>query len=212
MTSTEQKSSGGSYIPNLVVGALLMCGGFYLSVDIINVPNKPGFVDSLEKMGIPIDPGQTIAAIGVLLIVFPLLRMFFIGPLAEAIDNRNRELETTFSEAEELRTRMDSMRSEYEQRLVATEADARQRIESQIKEAQSLRQQLMAEAAERADELVKRATEEIEREKQRVLVGLRTQVVDLAIAAAEKVIEANMDNDRNRKIVDDFITEVEVVH
>ena len=47
--------------------------------------------------------------------------------------------------------------------LAAVEAEARQKIQEQIKEAQQLRQRLEAEAVTRADELVRRAREKIGR-------------------------------------------------
>jgi F-type H+-transporting ATPase subunit b len=68
----------------------------------------------------------------------------------------------------------------------------------------------MAEATERADELVKKAQAEIEGEKAKLIVELRTKVVDLSLAAAEKVIGENMDTDKNRRLVQDFINQVEV--
>ena len=47
-------------------------------------------------------------------------------------------------------------------------------------------------------------------EKNRVLADLRSHVTDLALAAAEKVVAENMDNERNRKLIADFIQQAEV--
>jgi len=136
--------------------------------------------------------------------------MYFYVPLKEAMDARNQELETTFSDAEHLRAQMITLKSEYETRLAQTESEARFQIQNQIKEAQNLRQQLMSEAAERADALVRQAQLEIEQEKAHAIATIRTHVVDLSLAAAEKVIGENMDNDKNRRLVAEFIETVEV--
>ena len=93
---------------------------------------------------------------------------------------------------------------------VPFEADARAQIQAQIKEAQQLRQTLMSEAAAKADELVKRASQEIEAEKGRVMGELRLGVVNLTLAATEKLLGENMDSAKNRKLVEDFIDKVEV--
>ena len=90
-----------------------------------------------------------------------MVNFFFIKPLAEAISHRTTELEKTFGEAEDLRAEMGKMKTEYEARLAATEAEAREKIQAQIKEAQTLRQTLMGEAAAKADEFLKKAQEEI---------------------------------------------------
>jgi len=105
---------------------------------------------------------------------------------------------------------MKKLRTEYEARMVATEADARSQIQNQIKEAQNLRQQLMSEAAERADVLIRQAQLEIENEKAHAIATIRTHVVDLTLAAAEKVIGENMDSDKNRRLIAEFIDTVEV--
>lgn len=201
--STETKSS--SPIPGIIIGIAAMVGGTYLA----GQPPMP-FIEGLAKQGIPLNPGETIAVIGVFLILFPVIKFFFINPLSEAINHRTTELEKTFSEAEDLRTEMTKMKTEYEQRLAATEADARAQIQAQIKEAQNLRQTLMGEAASKADELMRKATEDIESERNRVLNDIRVHVVDLTLKATEKVLGENMDSDKNRRLITDFIDKVEV--
>ncbi len=202
--SSEQKPSG-SPLPGIIIGLILMVGGTYVSVAITKGP-----LPALAKQGILIDPGKTLGVIGVFLVLFPAIKFFYLKPLITAIDTRNQDLERTFSEAEDLRTQMTAMKNDYEQRLAATEAEAREQIQNQIKEAQNLRTQLMQEASAKADELVKKAQEEIENEKIRVLHELRNEVVNLTLAATEKVLGENMNDARNRKLIEEFITTVEV--
>lgn len=159
---------------------------------------------------ITIEFGKTIGSIGVFIALFPVIESFFVKPLTSAIDERNTNLESTFTEVEALRNEMTSMKSDYEKRIAATEAEAREKINAQIKEAQSLRQSLMAEAAAKSDALVKQAQEEIASEKAKVLGELRTHVTDLSLTAAEKVVGANMDTAANRKLIADFIADLEV--
>ena len=159
---------------------------------------------------ITIEFGKTIGSIGVFIALFPVIESFFVKPLTAAIDERNTNLETTFSEVETLRNEMTTMKGDYEKRIATTEAEAREKINAQIKEAQSLRQSLMAEAAAKSDALVKQAQEEIASEKAKVLGELRTHVTDLSLTAAEKVVGANMDTAANRKLLADFIADLEV--
>ena len=202
--SNAKQSSGPPAIVGIIVGAVLMFGGFWFSKNV-----KLEFIKTLEAQGIPLDPGKTISIIGVLLILFPVIKFFFIAPLAEAIQNRTTELERTFGEAENLRAEMTQMKQDYERRLVQTEADAREQIQGQIKEAQSLRQQMMAEAGAKAEELKASAAREIEAQKQQAIAELRHYVVELALQATEKLVEANVDEERNRKLVADFLETVE---
>ncbi|MDX2065696.1 MAG: F0F1 ATP synthase subunit B [Fimbriimonadaceae bacterium] len=204
--SQEQKSSG-SPIPGIVIGIVLMVGGVYLS----GLTQESAVIKDLEAKGIPLNPGVTVAAIGVFLMLFPVINLFFIKPLHEAINERNESLERTFAEAESLRSEMETMRGDYERRLAASELAAREQIQSEIKKAQDLRAALTTEATQRADALVSRAQAEIESEKAKVVQELRTHVVDMALAAAEKVIGENMNDERNRRLVEEFVNTVEVV-
>jgi F-type H+-transporting ATPase subunit b len=182
-----------------------MVGGTWFSLNV-----KIAAIEKLNEQGLPLDLGKTIAVIGVFLILFPAIKSFFINDLTNAIESRNHHLEDTFSEAENLRAEMQKLRTEYEARMAQTEAEARFQIQNQIKEAQNLRQQLMAEATERADALVRQAQLEIDQEKSNAIAVIRTHVVDLTLAAAEKVIGENMDNEKNRRLIADFIETVEV--
>jgi len=204
--STPNKTSAGTAGIMAVIGIALMLGGVYAS----NAKSFESIEKRLDAQGIPLNLGITFATIGVFLILFKVVETFFILPLGEAIHNRTSDLERTFAEAESLRNEMAAMRTEYERKLVETEADARAKIQAQISEAQQLRQTLMSEATEKADQLVARAQQEIQSEKAKVIVELRTSVVDIALSAAEKVIGENMNSDRNRKLVEDFINKVEV--
>ena len=167
-------------------------------------------LNSLEEQGLPVNPAITLATIGVLLITFPMIKAFYTGPLKASLDERNGNLEATFEEVESLRNEMTSMKSDYEKKLAASEAEAREKINAQIKEAQALRQSLMAEAATKSDAMIKQAQEEIAGERVKALRDIQVHVTDLALIAAEKVVGKNMDNDTNRKLVADFIKDLEV--
>lgn len=147
---------------------------------------------------------------GAVVLMFPIINLAFLQPLREAIYDRTKKIEETYGEVEELRDQMNTMRTEYEQRLSAAEAEAREQIQAQIREAQNLRTQLMSEASAKADELLKKATEEIEAEKNRVMGELRGGVVALTLQATEKILGENVDETRNRKLVEDFLKTVEV--
>lgn len=193
----------------VVIGAALMFGGFWMSKN-----HQPeviyGFTKSLEAQGLSLDLGKTLSAMGVFLIVFKAIQSFYLKPLDEAIVTRTSDLENTFTEAETLRSDMTAMKADYERRLAETEASAREQIQAQIKEAQAFRNQLMGEAAAQKEDMVKKAQQEIETEKNRVLTDLRLHVVDLTLGATAKILGENVDDARNRKLIDEFIDKVEV--
>ena len=206
--SHAKESAGAPTAVLVAVGVVLvLIGGFAATHGELGLGNT---FEGLARQGIPVGLGKTISTIGVFLILFPVIKFFFLTPLTDAVHERNESLEHTFTEAENLRAEMTKMRDDYETRLNAAEASAREHIEAQIKEAQNLRQTLMNEAATRADAMIERARQEIASERERTLSGLRTQVVELSLTAAERIVGENMDTERNRRLVDEFVSGLEV--
>lgn len=204
-TSTAPAKGGLPYPILLIVGLALMLGGFYVSKNV-----EMSFLKGLEEQGLPLDLGKTVSVIGVFLILFPVVKSFYTQPLEDAIQSRNSELESTFTEAENLRTEMTTMKGDYERRLAATEAAAREQIQREIAEARRFADEKVAKVTGEIEQMKARATEEIEREKQAALTGLRMMVTDLTLHATEKVLKENVDTDKNRRLIDEFINEVEV--
>jgi F-type H+-transporting ATPase subunit b len=63
-------------------------------------------------------------------------------------------------------------------------------------------------ASSEAQHTLDQARASIELEKQAALSQLRTQVADMALQAASALVDANLDDDKNRKLVDDVISSI----
>lgn len=214
MAYEPKKVSPGTALAMGVVGVALMVGGMYVSKT-YSGPDAPestkwAFVDQLAHQGILLDLGKTIAVVGVFLILFKVIETFYLAPLQTAIGERNSSLEATFGEADALREEMTGLKSSYEARLAETEAKARAEIQGEIAKAQELRRSLEAEARAKADEMTRRATEEIAAERARALGDIRLHVANLTLQATERLLGENVDNEKNRRLIDDFIDKVEV--
>lgn len=148
--------------------------------------------------------------VGVILILWGAIETFYTTPLRKIIDDRNEAIEGTFTEVENLRSEMTQLKSDYERQLAETEAQAREKIQEQIKEATDLKKQLMADAQRQAEDYKRQAMDEIEAEKNKILTDLRVHVATLSIQATEKLLNANIDQERNKQLVDEFLATVEV--
>lgn len=203
----RKKSSLGTVVAFIAVGAILVAIGAF----VVNRESLKSIEESVfTAVGLHIDFGKLIATIGMFTALFKIVEYFFLNPLFDAIDGRTKELEHTFGEAESLRSEMTQLKSDYEKRLTETEANAREQIQAQIKEAQDLKKELMADAQRKAEEYKQQAIAEIDSEKRKALTDLRVHVTNLSLQATEKLLTENVDNDRNRRIIDDFLATVEV--
>jgi F-type H+-transporting ATPase subunit b len=139
------------------------------------------------------------------LLWFAASKMVF-APIGKVIEDRQGDIQKTYDQLDADQRQMQALKADYEARLAAIEAEGRERITNMIKEAQATRDSVLSDANSRAHELVSRAEAEVEREKEQAMILLRTQVADLAIGAAERVIGDNLNEARSRKLVDEFIT------
>ena len=75
--------------------------------------------------------------------------------------------------------------------------------------AEKERETLLAKAREEYEQLLARARKEIGAEKEKAILELRREAVDLSIAAASKLVEAKLDTDANRRLVMDYLATLE---
>ena len=160
-------------------------------------------MDILHSLGI--EPRAVITQIiGFAILLFILNRLLY-KPLFGALAQRQADIKATYDQLDNDRQRMETTRREYEQRLANIEEEAREKIQAAVKEAQSLRDNLVADARTQAETIVTQGRNESERDRQKAFLEMRSQIVTLAVSAAGKVIDANLDGARQTKLVDDFI-------
>ena len=94
---------------------------------------------------------------------------------------------------------------DYAARLRSVEAEANQRIEAAVREAEIARGDIIADAQTAAEQLRRRAEEEIARESVRQRILLRRQIVQITLDAAEQSVRAMNSDKTQRNLIQDFI-------
>jgi len=141
-------------------------------------------------------------------VLFWLLRTFFFGPIGHVINDRERIVRERLDDAEASRVKMNAAREDYEKRIAAIEAEARDKIQAAMKEAGAIKEQKIAEANEQAAKLLEKGKQDLEREREKVEVTLRDRIADLAVTAASRIIQKNLDAAGQRALVDEVLREV----
>ena len=101
------------------------------------------------------------------------------------------------------------LRNDYAQRLQGIEAEARERIDAAVREAETARGEIIAEAQQSAIAIKRRTEEELARELTRQRILLRRQLVQTSIETAEYSLKAFADDKVQRQLIQDFITSAE---
>jgi F-type H+-transporting ATPase subunit b len=152
-----------------------------------------------------ITPPQIVSNILAFAVLVWLLRKFLFTPISNVLELRADRVKADRDEASRLRRVAAQQQSELERRLAGIESEARDRIQAAEREAATVREDLLAAARGERDRIIAAGHNELRREREKLLTELRDVVADLAMAAAAKVIERELDVKAHRAIIDDIV-------
>lgn len=140
-----------------------------------------------------------------LVVLYLILNKFLFKRVAKYMEDRSNAIRENMEKGEAMKAEGEEYRHEQEAIRDSAANERKQIISEACEKAQKEADSILASARKEASALLSSAHEEIEREKERSLGDLRSEVVSLALAAASKVIEANMDTEKNRKLINEFL-------
>lgn len=145
-----------------------------------------------------------------LILLFILLKIFLFKPIGKIMDERTRAIQDDIDSAKKSREEAEALKKEYADNISEAKETAQKIIMKAHEDAESEKSAILQKSQEEADQLITDANKTIENERKRVLAQAQTQIADLAIEAASKIIGENLDDDKNRRLVDKFLSEEEV--
>lgn len=137
-----------------------------------------------------------------------LLRRFAWGPITSALNEREETIAGSLNRAEAALEESKRLQESNAQARRENEQQAQRLLREAREEAEQFREREVQRTREEINALRKQAQEDIARDKEKALQALRGEVADLAILAAEKVLQENLDGSRQRVLVDRFIDEL----
>jgi len=147
-------------------------------------------------------------AIGFLIVLW-VLRRYAWGPVLGMLEERRARIAKDVSDAEKARQDAERLKADYEQQLQTIETQARQRIQEAVAEGQKVAEEIRHTAQGEARKITEKAKADLDREYEKARVELRGDMVNLALGAAERLLQEKVDSDEHRKLVDRFLTDLE---
>jgi F-type H+-transporting ATPase subunit b len=142
-----------------------------------------------------------------LIILYLILRRVLFKPVTKFMEDRTNSIKADLENADRAKSEAALLLQEYKDKLSSARKEADSIVSDAHERAQNEYETILAAARKDSELLLKKAGEQVEQERQQMLKEMKNQVASLALAAASKVLEANMDNETNRKLVDKFIDE-----
>lgn len=146
-------------------------------------------------------------ALAFLILLF-LLGKFAWKPMVSALEEREHTIEESITRAERALEEARELQADNEAARRQAETDAREVLRQAREQAETVRAEEVGKTRAEIEHMRDLARAEIERDKTQALSELRSEVATLAVDAAEKILREDIDEDRQRRLVDQFIAEL----
>jgi F-type H+-transporting ATPase subunit b len=154
--------------------------------------------------------GLAVWTILTFVIVLLVLRRYAWKPILDAMEARERGIQRLIDDAEAARAEADALLQQYRKQLDESRAEGARILAEGKAAAERVREDMLARARSEAEAIVARTGHEIDLERQKAVAEIKEQAVELAISAASKVIEEDLDDERHRRLVEEYLKEIEL--
>ncbi len=163
--------------------------------------------EAAEGGGLAINFFWIIVAAGNFLVFAVILYLAFGKQVSGMLAARRERIEQGIRDAEQARKDRESAETERVAALTEARREANEILARAQKVAQETRDADIAATREELERMRVRASDEITAEKQRALGELRSEVADLALQAAGRVVRETMTDQRQRRLVEEFLAD-----
>ncbi len=144
-----------------------------------------------------------------ILILFAALRIFLFKPINKMLDDRRQAVQKDYDDAEAARKEAEELKQQYADSISDAKEEADSIIRKAHEDAEAERTAIINLSHTEADQIISSANASIENERKRVIQQAHFEIADLAIEAASKIVGENLDDEKNRRIVDEFLSKEE---
>ena len=140
-----------------------------------------------------------------LLIVFFLMKKFLFKPVKKMIDDRQKEIDDQYADAEQSKADAAALKEQYETRLSEANAEKEAILKDAYRKAQLRDEEMLRQAQEQAAATLRRADEQIALEKKRAMNDIKDEVSVMAVDIASAVLARDIKKNEHAELIDSFI-------
>ncbi len=155
-----------------------------------------------------INPGLIVWTIISFIILVTILGKYAWKPIIRALGEREDKIRTALDQADRARSEAAELLKRNEESIARAEQEYQNMLRESKAMAEKMKEEIVGKARQQAQQELQRATEEIQRNVDSARQQLRAEVADLAIKAAEKILDESLDAQRQKKMVDTFLDQL----
>ena len=148
---------------------------------------------------------QVLISLANLTILYLGLKKFLYKPVKAVLENRKASIDKAYADAAEAESKAKADRDKYEAKLATAHATADEIIHDATVIANKRGDKIVAEAHQKADEIVRQGELEAFMEKKKAMESIRRDITDVSTAMTEKLLGREMTAEDHRGMIDDFL-------
>lgn len=142
------------------------------------------------------------------LTIYFVAKKFLFKPVMEMIQNRQKEIDDMYAEADAAKANADAMEAEYKSRLAVAQETSDTLVKEAMARGKNREEEIVRQANREADAIREKASADIAREKQKALNDAKDEISSIALEIAGKVIGETLDTPQQQKLVDEFLKDL----
>ena len=142
------------------------------------------------------------------IIFFLIVYRVVLIPVGGMLSDRRERIEQGLKDADAARRDREAAADQRQGIIGEARREASEIVARGQRVADEAREKGVADTQAEIDRMRERAVTEIDAERQRALTDVRAQVAELALLAAGKVVGETMNTDREKRLVDEFLSQV----
>ncbi len=124
------------------------------------------------------------------------------------MEGRTERIRTDLQAAQSAKVEAQKIQQQHEAELAASKANAAKLLDQARQEAAAVKVDLQARAEADIAEMRAQAAAEVQAARQRAIADLQSEVADIVVGAAGRVVEKNLDVATQRDLIDNYIASV----
>jgi len=154
------------------------------------------------------EPGLIIWTLISFFILLILLKKVAFPPILKGMKKREETIKQQLEEAQKTKKDAENLLEGYKRQLAEARSEAQKIINEGKSLGENMRKEIVQKAQAESNQIVKRAQEEIELQKQKAILELQEKIADLSIMAATKIINKSLNTEDNRRLVEEYVSKV----
>lgn len=160
----------------------------------------------MDNLGIvSLNIWQILISLTNLAILYTLLKKFLYKPVKAVLEGRKAAIDKSYADAEDARTSANAAREEYAAKLATANEMAEGIIHDATVHANKRGEKIVAEAQQKAEEIVRQGEVEASLEKKKAMESIRRDITDVSAAMTEQLLQREMNENDHRKMIDEFL-------